>query len=74
VRPAHGDQHGHPVIFDRAVFDALRHADPAIGAKAVVRERHADILNVPVDDRGAFIDVDTAEEYRAAITLYGRRQ
>ena len=71
VRPSRGDEHGHPVIFDRAVFEELRHADPSVGAKAVVRARQADILNVPVDDRGAFIDVDTPEEYRAAVTLYG---
>lgn len=74
VRPSRGDEHGHPVIFDRAVFEELRHADPSVGAKAVVRARQADILNVPVDDRGAFIDVDTPEEYRAAVTLYGGRK
>lgn len=65
VRPVHGEQHGHPVVFDRAVFDALRAADPAVGAKAVVRA-HADaLLNVPVEDAGAFLDIDTPEEYHA---------
>src|SRR5688500_15500777 len=32
VRPAIGDRHGHPVIFDRAVFDALRRAPLDAGA------------------------------------------
>jgi molybdenum cofactor cytidylyltransferase len=67
VRPARGDVHGHPVIFDRAVFAALAAADPRVGAKAVVRARERDILNVRVDDDGAFVDVDTAEEYRDAL-------
>jgi CTP:molybdopterin cytidylyltransferase MocA len=64
VRPAMGDRHGHPVIFDRVVFDALRAADPAAGAKEVVRARQHEILNVPVEDEGAFVDLDTPEDYR----------
>jgi molybdenum cofactor cytidylyltransferase len=67
VRPARGDQHGHPVIFDRSLFDALRAADPRVGAKAVVRAHAAEILNVSVDDPGAFLDIDTTDEYRAAV-------
>ena len=67
VRPARGERHGHPVIFDRALFDKLRAADPAVGAKAVVRAYADDIINVPVDDEGAFIDIDTPDEYRDAL-------
>jgi molybdenum cofactor cytidylyltransferase len=37
VRPACAGRHGHPVIFDRLVFEQLRRADLAVGAKAVVR-------------------------------------
>jgi molybdenum cofactor cytidylyltransferase len=63
VRPVHRGAHGHPVIFSRAIFDELRHADPAVGAKAVVRA-HADaIANVEVDDAGVVSDVDTPEDY-----------
>jgi molybdenum cofactor cytidylyltransferase len=63
VRPARDDVHGHPVLFDRSVFAALRAADPNVGAKAVVRA-HADrILNVQVDDPGAFLDIDTPSDY-----------
>ena len=61
--------HGHPVVFDRSVFDALRGADPRTGAKPVVRARAAEIENVPVDDRGAFLDVDTPADYRR---VFGR--
>jgi molybdenum cofactor cytidylyltransferase len=67
VRPAVGRRHGHPVLFDRALFAALRAAPLAEGAKAVLRA-HADaILNVPVDDAGCLRDVDTPEEYRALL-------
>lgn len=67
TRPSRGDEHGHPVIFDAAVFDALRAADPAQGAKTVVRAHAEEILNVAVDDPGAFLDMDTEREYRVAL-------
>ena len=65
VRPAIGDRHGHPVIFDRALFEELRAAPLEGGAKVVVRA-HADrIVDVAVDDEGSVTDVDTPEEYEA---------
>jgi molybdenum cofactor cytidylyltransferase len=67
VRPARGDVHGHPVIFDRSLFEELRAADPQIGAKAVVRAHASAIVNVPVDDAGAFLDIDTPDEYQDAL-------
>jgi len=63
VRPVSNGRHGHPVIFHSRLFDELERADPAIGAKVVVRAHAADMLEVPVDDEGAFIDIDTREDY-----------
>ena len=64
VRPAIGNRHGHPVIFDRALLDELRHAPIDAGAKSVVRAHEGEILNVTVDDEGCLSDVDTPEDYR----------
>ncbi len=72
VRPARDGEHGHPVIFDRAIFQELRDADPRIGAKAVIRARAHAILDVPVDDPGAFLDMDTEHDYRAAVAQLGK--
>jgi molybdenum cofactor cytidylyltransferase len=63
VRPVRGDQHGHPVLIDRALFDLLRHADPRRGAKAVVRAHATPAGDIQVDDDGAFADIDTPVEY-----------
>jgi molybdenum cofactor cytidylyltransferase len=63
VRPASKGRHGHPVIFDRALFDELRRANPKEGAKEVVRAHSAEVLNVEVEDEGAFTDIDTPEDY-----------
>lgn len=67
VRPVSRGRHGHPVIFGRALFDELRRADPAGGAKPVVRAHAAEMKEVPIDDEGAFIDIDTREDFERAI-------
>jgi molybdenum cofactor cytidylyltransferase len=61
LRAVHGGRHGHPVIFKRLLFDALRRADPAAGAKAVVRAVPVD--DVETGDPGVVEDVDTPEDY-----------
>jgi CTP:molybdopterin cytidylyltransferase MocA len=63
VRAVHGGRHGHPVIFGRRVFDELRRCDPEAGAKAVLRGRAQEILDVETDDPGVLIDVDAPEDY-----------
>ena len=63
TRPVDGDRHGHPVVFDAAVFEELRAADPRVGAKEVFASHRARILDVPVNDEGAFLDLDTPEDY-----------
>lgn len=62
-----GARHGHPVVFDRAVFDDLRQADPAVGAKAVFAVHASRRLDVPVADDGAYEDVDTPADYRRVV-------
>lgn len=69
VRPIRGAQHGHPVVFDRRLFDELSRADPARGAREVVRAHVSAAGEVEVADEGAFTDVDTAEEY---LKVFGR--
>jgi nicotine blue oxidoreductase len=67
VRPARAGRHGHPVLFARRLFVALQQADPARGAKAVLRAHADEILNVEVDDEGAFVDLDTREDYKRVL-------
>jgi molybdenum cofactor cytidylyltransferase len=66
VRPTRGSAHGHPVIFDARVFNDLLMADVATGAKSVVRKYASPEGDVAVTDDGAFIDIDTTDEYRRA--------
>jgi CTP:molybdopterin cytidylyltransferase MocA len=61
LRAVYRGAHGHPVIFTRGTFAALRAADPAIGAKAVLR--HVHVEDVEVDDPFVVRDIDTPDEY-----------
>ncbi len=68
VRPTSGTRHGHPLLIDRLLFDELRTADPAAGAKPIVRAHASPAGDVAVTDEGAFLDIDTVEEYLKATT------
>ena len=70
VRPAVGARHGHPVLFDRIVFDDLRRAPLTEGARVVVHANIDRLVNVAVDDEGCLLDVDTPADYQA---LVGRK-
>jgi molybdenum cofactor cytidylyltransferase len=67
VRPVRRQEHGHPVLIGRTLFDELRRADPSAGAKAVVRAHASALGDVDVDDGGAFRDIDTVEEYQRVL-------
>ncbi|MGC4086122.1 MAG: nucleotidyltransferase family protein [Vicinamibacterales bacterium] len=72
VRAVRGDDHGHPVLISRVLFDDLRRADPAFGAKPIVRGNVSAAGDVPVDDEGAFIDIDTPDDFAALPRLLAR--
>lgn len=67
VRPTRAGRHGHPVLIDRSLFGALYAADPAEGARAIVRAHASAEGEVEVDDEGAFRDIDTPEDYAQAL-------
>jgi molybdenum cofactor cytidylyltransferase len=69
LRAVHRGRHGHPVIFKRAMFEALRRADPALGAKVVLRDYTVE--DVEVDDPHVVEDVDTMDDFNR---LFGSDQ
>jgi CTP:molybdopterin cytidylyltransferase MocA len=70
VRPTRGSEHGHPLLVSRALFEELRRADHVQGAKPVIRAHASAAGDVPIDDPGAFTDIDTPEEYEAALAMF----
>ncbi len=73
VRPTSGSRHGHPMLIDRSLFAELRAADPATGAKPVVRAHASAAGDMETADEGAFNDIDTLEEYEQFVINRARR-
>lgn len=63
VRPSSAKRHGHPVLVGPPVIRALLAAGADRTARTVMQAFAADTVDVPVDDEGAFTDIDTREEY-----------
>jgi molybdenum cofactor cytidylyltransferase len=69
IVPTFRGKRGHPVIFRRTLFRELREAHPeAEGARAVVKAHAGDVLEIPTEDAGVITDIDTPEEYAAALS------
>ncbi len=63
VAPKFHGRRGNPILFDRRLFRELQNLRGDRGAKSVV-ERHPDLLlEVPVEDEGVVLDIDTKEDY-----------
>ena len=67
LRAAYRGRHGHPVIFRADVFPALRSADLAVGARAVLYQDPSRVRNLEVDDPGVLRDFDSPSEYRGLL-------
>ena len=74
VRPERSGQHGHPVLVTRAVADDLLAAGPSLTARDVLRRYASSTVDVAVLDEGAFLDIDTPDDYRRAIACHDVRR
>lgn len=72
VRPRCAGRNGHPVVFGRDATSRLMASHAPASAKAVVNEFAARQQVVDVDDEGVWTDVDTPEDYEAALQRFGR--
>ena len=56
--------HRYETAADEVAIAALRGADPAKGAKPIVRAHASAAGDLEIADEGAFTDIDTEEDYR----------
>ena len=66
--PVSNGRRGHPVAIGSAYRDALLALTGDRGARPVLKKNAASVVEIPVEDEGIFVDVDTQESYRAART------
>ena len=62
----HNGRRGHPVLFDRSLFDELLDAPEDRGARVVVNAEPSRVSYVDVDDPGVTLDLDTPEDLARA--------
>jgi molybdenum cofactor cytidylyltransferase len=67
VVPTFKGRTGHPVIFDKAFFQALREIPEGQGARYLVYNNSKQVITFSVDDFGIRKDVDTQEDYMELI-------
>jgi molybdenum cofactor cytidylyltransferase len=63
VAPVHGGLAGHPLLLARELFDELMHEPWEQGVRTVLVKHAAAVREVPVDDAGVLIDIDTPDDY-----------
>jgi CTP:molybdopterin cytidylyltransferase MocA len=64
LAPTYQGRRGHPVIFHRALFPELLEEELPQGARSVIQRYRTRRVEVPVDDPGILIDIDTPADYR----------
>jgi molybdenum cofactor cytidylyltransferase len=69
VYPVYRGEQGHPVLWDGALVDELSRVEGDRGAKSMLEAHRSHSLAVPVDDVGVCFDIDTPEDYAAALEL-----
>ncbi len=74
VLPIFADRRGHPVIWDRGLFEELETSEAASrhGARAVLSAHATELVTVPVDDPAVIDDLNTPEDYERLIRAVNR--
>src|SRR5262249_53154500 len=63
ILPTFNGRRGHPVLFSHPVLEEILQLPLSMGANTVVWKDPSRVVEVPVDDAGILIDVDTPSQY-----------
>lgn len=69
VQPTYKGRRGHPVLFAASLFDELRAAPPDVGARHVVYQHAADVLEVPTDEEGIVLNINDRAAYEKVLQM-----
>jgi CTP:molybdopterin cytidylyltransferase MocA len=62
--PACRGRRGHPALFSRAMYPALRSASPLLGARDVLAKHPDQVREVPTEDEGVLHNIDSPDDVR----------
>ena len=70
--PEYNGKGGHPIVLSASLLPELREIDEeSQGIKAVVRRRAESVQRLPLDNPEVLLDLNTPEQYRAAMEASG---
>jgi molybdenum cofactor cytidylyltransferase len=69
--PTYKKRRGHPTFFPKSTYRDLLDAPLEIGARYVIRKRKELVLEIPVDDPGILVDIDTPQDLEEIIKRGG---
>ena len=69
VLPTYHARRSHPVLFAASLFDELRAAPPDVGARYVVRQHAADVLEVPSAEEGILLNINDPTAYEKILRI-----
>lgn len=67
--PTYHGRRGHPLLLAGELIPEIEELDPAVGLRQLLERRRADLRELPVQDPGILLDVDTPQEYAEALRL-----
>jgi molybdenum cofactor cytidylyltransferase len=73
VVPTYRGTRGNPVLFDRSVFPLIGRIRGDVGARSVVEQNAADVLELEVPDEGILVDIDTPSDLEGETEVRSRR-
>lgn len=65
--PTHKGRRGHPMLVDIGFRQPFMELPPGATARKVIDDNHTQVMEVPTDNPGVLADIDTPQEYRAAL-------
>lgn len=67
ILPVFGGRRGHPGYFSRQFFPRFLDAPPDQGARWVIGQNSSDVLELPTDEEGILLNINTPELYEKYI-------
>ena len=69
VQPTYRGRRGHPVLFAASLFDELRVAPADVGARHVVYQHAAEVLEVSTDEEGIVLNINDRAAYEKVLQM-----
>ncbi len=70
VSPIYKGRRGHPIIISAELFTEIKNASLNVGLREVVRAHRNDISEVPTEEEGILINIDTPADYQKYVDHY----